>query len=80
MDRYGSWSGAGGEICVYHQTTGFDVVMNKLVGDGDESRGARKSLVGDSFGVTGNFSGPFKETSSMTTQNFAGSYTPKGAS
>ena len=51
--------------------------MGLFVDDGVPSRGHRSNLVSGKFGVTGNFSGPHKDYGTMTTQDFAGAYTPK---
>ena len=51
--------------------------MALLIDDGVAGRGHRKSMTNGDFEMGGNYTGPHKVYETMTTQNFAGSFTKK---
>ena len=77
LEKYGRYARGASENISYGRKTGVDIVMALLIDDGVAGRGHRKSMTNGDFEMGGNYTGPHKVFETMTTQNFAGSFTKK---
>ena len=77
MNRHGKWQMTAGENISYGNDEGRAVIIQLIVDDAVPSRGHRKNIYNEKFGVVGISCGPHKVYGTMCVQTFAGDYKEK---